>query len=76
MMSNYGNAAIDYYVEEEETEKKPLVIAEISAKRNGKNRPDIDETDRPGLAKMISEVMGEDVDLDVLLSEYDRYFPR
>ncbi|WP_319526254.1 hypothetical protein [uncultured Desulfosarcina sp.] len=75
-MSHYGNTAIDYYVEKEANEKKPLVLAEISGKRNGKINSNSDKMEDSNLTQMISEVLGEDVDLDVLLSEYDRYFPR
>ena len=76
MMSNYGNTAVDYYAEEEVVEKKPIVLSGISSKRNEKTNPNSDGTQNPSLAKLIGEVMGEEVDLDVLLAEYDRYFPR
>jgi hypothetical protein len=75
-MSNYGNTAIDYYLEEEVVEKNPLVLTRISSKTNEKTNPNNDGTENPSLAKLIGEVMGEEVDLDVLLAEYDRYFPR
>jgi len=75
-MSNYGNTAVDYYAQEEIVEKKTLVLAGISSKRNDKTNPNSDGTKDPNLAELIGEVMGEDVDLDALLSEYDRYFPR